>query len=617
MRKVVSIVFSLLSLAACSGRQLAPGDTTIEAAIARTREIRIAPGAHVIYLLDDEITEVDESGDARRTVTQVCLATTPRGRDLLVRNSVPPDARILRAYSLGPGGRRWEATSRRIGEIRFDELGVSSIVVLQYVYVMRSPAYLHNHFASSWWFQGVDRQVVEARWTVSLARGRELVFRTEGPVSHVHGRRGGREVHRFSARDVPPLVPEPSMPPQRNLLAAAHASTLTQWDDFVEWERALFVDLLDVSPEVRAIAARETSEAATPRARLERLFLFVAEQIQLRTVDEAPITGVRPEAGRDVLTAGSGSSKDQALLLFLLAREVGIRLEFAYLLTAEHGDLYRDIPSQQFNHVIIHVPAQDGLEEAFFLDPTATALDVGNLPVNAQGTLALVMDLESDAFRFVEVPFQPPELQSLRCESHVEIVSAEEVSATVTCLFRGAAAAMLRVALRDDERSRGVLQRLGTTLFAGSVVRESSARNVHETSQELEIEMTLSLAEAVRPEGSSFRLPFPSFGFTVAGVTTLEIRRTPLRVGAPERLRHVVRYSIPEQARFVSLPETIDVNHRCMRTTRVVEQAERDATVHFESTKTCHEVSTADYPSFRRAVQQVADALRTGIVFEL
>lgn len=597
---------------------LVPSDEEIEAAIARARGLTIAPSAHTVMLRDDEVTLVQASGSARRIVTQVWLAATQRGRDRLIRHRVHSDAQLQQAYTVSPDGRRQEASSIRGGVVRFRRLEVGSVVVIQYVYYSRSPSYLHNHFVSSWSFQGIDRQLVDGRWVVVLPPGRELATHVQGPVEHERSQLDGMDVHTFTAHNVPPLVVEPSMPNVRDLLAMVHASTLTDWGDFIEWERALYSGVLNTGPTLRQLALRLTQGATTRREQLDRLYHFVTEEIRYHRDYEDSIAGVRPHAGPVVLERGYGDCKDKSLLLYLLAQVMGIQLHAALVLTTDNGALVRAAPSQQFNHAIIHVPPQEGIPESFFLDPTASGLDMGTLRADVQGSLALVWDIESGVHRFIPVLYQSAEHQLFRCEIEVEPLGQDQARGQVACTLRGTAAAMLRRAMQNEEQSQMALEQMASAVFSGATLTDGSAQNVNDTWHPLRLEMTMDLSGVVRHDGDHLQLPLPSLGSGLFEHTRLETRDTPLRFGPPETVAVSVRYRLPDGAAgFVRLPEPFEERHDCLRVNREYYGLDDSAAVALTFVRTCAELPAADYPAYRRIGQRVNNAQRATIVYDL
>ena len=589
-------------------RALMPGDDEIERALAAASELTIHPGAHTVLLLDDEVTTVQQDGSANRRITQVHLAVTTDGRDELIRTRVPPNARILQAFSVAPDGARQEASSIRGGTVRFRGLDAGSRVVLQYIFHSAPPTFLPNHFVSSWVFQGTHRQLGVARWLVQVPAGRELAMHIQGAVEHTVQTGEERDTHLFMAANVPPFVPEPSAPALRDLIAMVTLSTLTDWQQYVDWERALLSEVFESNAQLRRLAAQLTEGASTPRERLDRIYRYASREIRYQQDYEETIAGVRPHSCPVVLERGYGDCKDKAVLMILLAREVGIDLRFTVLRTTRAGRVLRDVPNQQFNHAIVYVPRQDGIEAGFFMDPTTDGLDMGNLRPDDQGATALVLDPDDGSWAFEDIPYQSADMTYFRCELGVDVAGEERASARAECRVRGSTASRLRRLMRNHERATQVRQGIATTMFGGATVTDASEEHVEDIDHPLELRLELDVSTALQTQGRDRRLPVPS-PFTLGNATRLESRRLPLRLGPPSSSRWEVRVSAPPGGRIVRAPQSFSVEHPCFSVTRRSSVRGRVATITLETEVTCSEVSSEDYPELRRQAQRAATQL--------
>ncbi len=595
-------------------RLMMPTEEQIEQALAM--QVQPHPGAHTVLLLDDEVTTVRQDGSSTRRVTQVHLAVTTDGRDALIATQVPGNARILQAYSLSPEGEHQEASSIRGGMIRFRGLEAGSRVLVQYVYNAAPPPFLPNHFVSTWLFQGLHSQVVQARWVLQLPAGRELAMNVQGPVEHAVRREDDHDVHVFTSRDVAPLVAEPSMPNAGDLLATVTLSTLTDWREYVEWERALLSEVFESNAQLRALATRLTRGASTPRERFDRIFHFVAQEIRYQQDYETTIAGVRPHSCPVVLERGYGDCKDKAVLMILLGREVGLDIRFAILRTSNAGRVLRNVPNQQFNHAIVYVPTQEGIERGFFMDPTTDGLDMGNLREDDQGATALVLNPTDGAWEFLDIPYQDASRQSFGCTVEVSVATSEQAQARARCQARGSSGSSIRRTLRNAERGRQLYQGIANMLFAGARVNEASAQHADDIWHPVELSMDLDVSAAIQPQGEHHRMPTP-FAFPLAAQTRLERRSTPLRLGAPEAGRWEIAYEVPNRARIVRTPDDFEVRHACFSVSRRTTTRGRRATVSIEYQRTCTEVSPEDYVELRRNAQRAANQLQGEIVFDL
>jgi cellulose synthase operon protein C len=595
---------------------LLPTEEQIDAAVRGSAALQALPGSYTVLLLDHEVVEIENDGSSKRTVTRVSRAENQQGVDRLTRVSLPGSGsrKVLRAYALSPQGERQEASSIQETAVRFRQLEPGSITVLQYLHYQPSGAFLPNHFAETHFFQSPRDQLENVSWVLVHGTGRKLEVATKGDVKETRSESGEHVVRTFSAAQVAPLLDEPLMAPPADLLSQVSVTTLNTWDEYWRWEKALLSDAFRTSPELEALAARVTLGATTPQAKLDKLFHAVATNIRYQQEYETTIAGVRPHTAPVVLERGYGDCKDKAVLLIQLGKLAGLRLQFALLRTTNVGQVQRDIPNQQFNHAIVYVPEQPGIDSPFFLDPTSDGLDMGNLRGDDQGALSLVMDAEGTGFRFIPIPYQAAQLDYESHQLRVQIKSPSEASAVDKITMRGSNASELRQLLRNPEVANKALQGLAAALFTGATLQQRSAEHPEDLWHPLELELQLDVASAIQSQGDSWRLPVPAL-LPGMRASTLAIRRTPVRFGPFSSTSLHTEAELPEGYRLVQAPAAFEVQHPCFSARRQTLVEGRNVSVRFDYTRHCASIGVEEYAEFRKAALQVQRELRGEIVF--
>ena len=95
-----------------------------------------------------------------------------------------------------------------------------------------------------------------------------------------------------------------------------------------------------------------------------------------------------PTAPEEILRRRYGDCKDQSLLLIGMLRSAGIAAHPVLLRSAFGRDVHPELPGLGiFNHMIVYVPGDDEL----WIDPTATMVPPGELPLPDQNRLCLVV----------------------------------------------------------------------------------------------------------------------------------------------------------------------------------------------------------------------------------
>jgi hypothetical protein len=119
------------------------------------------------------------------------------------------------------------------------------------------------------------------------------------------------------------------------------------------------------------------------------MFRFARDSIRYNNY-EFSLHALVPERCESVLTNGYSDCKGHSLLLMQLLRARGLEAHLCLVSLNHTGDL--DQPSlHQFNHMIVHVPAQKG-QPQYFLDATEKSYAFRRAPLALEGKNVLIVD---------------------------------------------------------------------------------------------------------------------------------------------------------------------------------------------------------------------------------
>lgn len=93
-----------------------------------------------------------------------------------------------------------------------------------------------------------------------------------------------------------------------------------------------------------------------------------------------------------VISRGKANNHEKALLVYKLLNDAGVSARFAYTVR-RHTELFDDrVPfAGAFNHTLLYLPKQPGLEEPLWLDPSCELCGPGAVPPWSEGARALVV----------------------------------------------------------------------------------------------------------------------------------------------------------------------------------------------------------------------------------
>jgi hypothetical protein len=256
---------------------------------------------------------------------------------------------------------------------------------------------------------------------------------------------------RWTAKDVPRLVPEPSMPGYSEVLAYVHVSTYKTWDDVGRFYWGLVKDQLRVTDDIRAVAQEavkgipESDEAARIRA----VYDFVVSRTRYVAL-EFGINSFKPYPVETILARRFGDCKDKASLMHAMLEALGIDSRLTLLRMKRLGGIDEAPASLAvFNHAILYVP-----KHKLFLDGTAEFHGSAELPGDDSGAEVLVVE-PGGGSKFFRTPDATPadNLDETRIAARLEPDGTAAVQ--VKGSARGAWTAELRRIFEPADERRG------------------------------------------------------------------------------------------------------------------------------------------------------------------
>jgi cellulose synthase operon protein C len=400
---------------------------------------------------------------------------------------------------------------------------------------------------------------------------------------------GGVVEHRFTARDVPRIVPEPGMPGWSEIARYVHVSTYASWDDLARFYWGLVRDQLRPTEDVRRTAervAREALAARTPamgqprqaplasgsggndlepasftvpasgwdaetkRAIVRALYGFVVSQTRYVGL-EFGIHGYKPYRVDDILRRRFGDCKDKASLLHALLESVGVDSRIVLLRMKRLGRIPESPASLAvFNHAILYVPDLD-----LWLDGTASHSGSGDLPGDDRGASVLVLDGAGPP-RFGTIPDARPEENRVETEFHVALAPGGAAAVTGRSRIRGAQAPQYRRAYLSEHERRAQLEKAFNRTFPGLRVSEVKVSDLARLEDDVTMSFSLEAPRYAQPDSGGLRFtPFGSAGGYVEAYASLSSRRHDLVVGEPMQNRFSYEFVLPSGWKAAELPE--------------------------------------------------------------
>jgi tetratricopeptide (TPR) repeat protein len=485
---------------------------------------------------------------------------------------------------------------------------------------------LSDYFGDVTFLDDATRKA-RVEYVLLVPEARPIYSNAPGGVRHDTRKLPGALVeHRFVARDLGRIQPEPGMPGWSEVARYVHVSTYGDWDQVARFYWRLVKDQLRPTDEVRATAARIVAAAlgggggearVTPavaqggprpaiappqggwtleqkRAIVKGVYDFVVSQTRYVGL-EFGIHGYKPYRVDQVLARRFGDCKDKASLVHALLGAAGIDSRLVLLRMRRLGRMPETPASLAvFNHAIAYVPQLD-----LWLDGTAAHSGSGDLPGEDRGATVLVVNPGAKA-SFGTVPQARPE--DNRVESRFEVTLAADGRAAVrgSSRVRGSQAPQYRRAYLAEHERRAQLERAFGRTFPGAEVTSLDVSDLTRIEEDVAMEFTLDVPRYALADGSGLRFtPFGDAAGYSESYAALSSRRHDLVLGEPAVTSFTYRYVLPKGWAPVEVPDpaAADTPHGAfeVRYRREADALVAEGHVTFKTAR----VAAAEYPAFR------------------
>ncbi|HYZ86220.1 MAG TPA: DUF3857 domain-containing protein, partial [Bryobacteraceae bacterium] len=253
--------------------------------------------------------------------------------------------------------------------------------------------------------------------------------------------------------------------------APAALKPLATWTAVSEW----LSGFMDPAAEPTAVIRTKASELAPSSASFLDKLSAVASLAQKTSYISVQLNvtrggGYTPHRAEEILTRNYGDCKDKATLMRALLKAHGIDSYLVGVFSGDRDFVRRDWPSpMQFNHAILAVRVPDGVDSQAILshpklgrlwifDPTDPYTPLGQLPLEQQGSFALVVaGAQGD---LVKLPMMGPEQNHIETEITGSIQPGASLKTRLVQTYSGDPASRLRSVLSDDKALRNVFERV-------------------------------------------------------------------------------------------------------------------------------------------------------------
>jgi hypothetical protein len=406
--------------------------------------------------------------------------------------------------------------------------------------------------------------------------------RIDGCVSHEEKTAKGLTTRKWVFSHVPPVVPEPSMPPVSQVAMRLLFSSLDSWEAISRWYFNLVEPKLQPTPEMAAMVQKLTASLDSREDKMAALYYFVAQQVRYMGItEESNRPGFEPHQVGLTFSRRHGVCRDKAALLVSMLRLAGVEANPVLISVGDKLDL--EIPLPYFNHAITVVNDEQG-RPVQFMDPTSET-SRQFFPDYERDASYLIADRRGSTLKLT--PPAAPEANRFSLVIEDQLHPDNSLSGRITASCRGFADTVMRSLLmrRSREEQRDFLEQMILRRRPGIRVDSLSWSDPADRKTLFTFSCTFTLPEAIRFINAREGLLLPLSSMADPGILDRWIlgkadmtgRKYPLRLGYTYKTVIEERMSGIKRLKSLSLPArtNLDSDLFTCRTTYALAEADR------------------------------------------
>ncbi|MFZ5895803.1 MAG: DUF3857 domain-containing protein [Myxococcota bacterium] len=444
-------------------------------------------------------------------------------------------------------------TSARTFYVQLPRLDAGDVVELRYRIDDVTP---RNEFADYFGdveYMGGRDPLSNAEYVLITPNSRKILVDAQVPGLEQSTQKGDRAtIHRFFAKQVARIQPEPAMPPASEVLPFIHVSTYQNWKDLGRWYWGLVKDQFDLDDETRQLAHRLVKGKNGDLEKVQAIYDWVTRNTRYVAL-EFGIYGYKPRRCVQTIARGWGDCKDKATVLVTLLKEVGVPSTIVVLRTQMRGDFRSKLASfAPFDHAIAYVPSLD-----MYLDGTAEHTGVSELPRMDLGALGLLVN-QGDA-KLTRLPEADPNKNFVRRNARAKLLPSGEAKLDLEYTTGGFVSAEWRRRYHAESTRRDRVnsdlggEYPGFELLPGNQGLTTS--NLEDATAPVKIQVKGNAASFARHEGSDLSMAVTTSTRLTPSYASLSTRTQDVVTLGFSTTEDTFTVELPPGAQIVSAPE--------------------------------------------------------------
>lgn len=484
--------------------------------------------------------------------------------NILYARSVSPDGTV---HDLAPDAMKVSSPSENAQFFNPNRKALSGVIpgvevgaIVEYSYEVES--YNPENpklFSPGYIFQSTE-PVLYSRVAVKVPKDITFNYMTRGfgqsaKKEPVIENKGDMVIYTWLLEDVPPLVPEPMMPPGRDLLPMMDASIFEDFDEVYQLQRDLQEARIKLTPEIEKAVADITDGAETVDDKLAKLYHWVQENTRYISIKGSLGSGFSGHTAQETFENRYGDCTDKSMLFSTMCKAIGVETVPIILMTNTGGVGITEIPSLDGNHCISKVVLED---RSFYLDTTSSDYRYPYFRMDDHGAIAF----NAAKGEFEPIPVPPPKDNQRVSHLAVELKPNGDVLVKTRNRYNGSIEASIRSfwkSTREDNRP-ALMANYVNSISPGAILEDFTLSDINNLAEQLSMAIDYALpGHAIRAKDLMYlRVPTLERDFPE---TSLETRKHPIQYMTTEERILDVELTLPKGFTAKWTPPPLDISN--------------------------------------------------------
>lgn len=240
-------------------------------------------------------------------------------------------------------------------------------------------------------------------------------------------------IYKWQAKNLAAVHLQEYMQRDYGYAAYVRAGTEKNWSSVANWADQLISPHLTLDSKMQALVNQINLTAKKPEDKVKAVYRLMQDKIRY-VFAHVGRGGYEPHDAAEVLKNGYGDCKDQTVFAVTLLRALGVNANPALIATRSRGFPEMSIPAVTFDHMIVHIPAQNGLKE-IWMDTTGDANLYPGFSVGIEDQPALIVKAQNNEIS--RLPALPAKDHNVDFHLSFDKISGKNIEASFEIYFTG------------------------------------------------------------------------------------------------------------------------------------------------------------------------------------